>query len=162
MATVLALTVDDMALWTAMDWRPLHYGVLLATRIALTLNAVSPNGESSARLEEIASWLDELISRTKGIRSMMHGGGQFFLQLCEAWERISHQLRLVKAQTSTQARTIQTDSVNSNSIGDMNSAQPAVAWTFGQEMPWGGFENEDPWAGDASWLAVDFAASENV
>jgi hypothetical protein len=154
---VLALTTAYMTLWTTMDWRLLNYGVMLATRLALTLNATGPTTDSSARLEKLAGWLDELISRTQRIRSLMSGGGQFFAQLSEAWEGVRDWLRRVvreHAVAQPHPPQAQTSSEDASGMGDVNATQSAMAWAPEQDMPWLRFENEDLWAIDTSWLRM--------
>lgn len=125
MKRALSLSLQDMQTWTAFDWRQLTYTTILASKISAVIDAVTTDGESTARIAQLDADLAVVVTRTQELfvtTNTPPGQSHYFQSLLNQWKGVRNWYQSVLQRRAAPVGNMQ----YTQSCGDSGSQAPTA------------------------------------
>ncbi|OAP61373.1 hypothetical protein AYL99_03576 [Fonsecaea erecta] len=165
LSTVVDCPLDEMADWTALDWRAMNFLIMLSTKSSIVLDSAYVSTEASQRAAWLGKVLDMLCERAQELHRLKNDSCSYFQKISNEWANMKtyHQSCLQRslssstatnnAQLSTQLPPPppQQQQQHQQQHQHQHISTPYVDTAFGMdpfnEMFWAGFAESEPGLG---------------
>ncbi|OAL30291.1 hypothetical protein AYO20_08769 [Fonsecaea nubica] len=153
LSLALESSLEDLADWTAVDWRSVNFAIMLSTKSSIILDSAYASTEASQRAAWLDKCLDTLCQRAQELHRLKNDDCSYFQKLANEWAnmKIYHQNCLQRSLSSS-------NGTNSVQLPTQLPAQQQHAATvayldsaFGMDpfndLFWAGFAEPEPGIG---------------
>ncbi|EXJ66186.1 uncharacterized protein A1O5_10802 [Cladophialophora psammophila CBS 110553] len=153
LSSVLECPLDEMADWTALDWRSLNFIIMLSTKSSIILDSAYVSTEASQRAAWLGKCLDTLCLRAQELHRLKTESCSYFQKISTEWAnmKVYHQNCLQRslpsstaangAQMSTQLATQEHQPCHVPYVDNAFDLDPF------NELFWAGFADSEPGLG---------------
>jgi hypothetical protein len=85
LACALENTLEDMADWTAVEWRSLNFAIMLSIKTSIILNSAYVNSEGAQQAAWLGKCFDTMVVRAQEMHKLRGSQCSYFMKLAHEW-----------------------------------------------------------------------------
>ncbi|OQU97426.1 hypothetical protein CLAIMM_03358 [Cladophialophora immunda] len=149
LSSALECPLDEMADWTALDWRALNFVIMLSTKSSIILDSAYVSTEASQRAAWLGKCLDTLCQRAQELHRLKTDDCSYFQKMSNEWAnmKVYHQNCLQRSLSSSTGTNSAQLPTQLSSQEHQTSSAPYLDNAFGMdpfnELFWAGFADSE-------------------